>query len=81
MDTRYFILQLLYLVEYADYNSQSKLGRGVSEWFNQKALIAENNVNRIIVANSSNMYVGRNVSIGATDAWNNSVASERTITK
>lgn len=81
MDTRYFILQLLYLVEYADYNSQSKLGRGVSEWFNQKALIAENNVNRIVVANSSNMYVGRNVSIGATDAWNNSVASERTITK
>lgn len=81
MDTRYFILQLLYLVEYADYNSQSKLGRGVSEWFNQKALIAENNVNRIIVANSNNMYVGRNVSIGATDAWNDSVASERTITR
>lgn len=47
MDTRYFILQLLYLVEYADYNSQSKLGRGVSEWFNTKALIAENKVNRI----------------------------------
>ncbi len=81
MDTRYFILQLLYLVEYADYNSQSKLGKGVSEWFNQKALIAENNVNRIIVANSNNMYVGRNVSIGATDAWNDSVASERTITR
>lgn len=81
MDTRYFILQLLYLVEYADYNSQSKLGRGVSEWFNQKALIAENNVNRIIVANSNNMYVGRNVSIGTSDAWNNAVASERTITK
>lgn len=81
MDTRYFILQLLYLVEYADYNSQSKIGRGVSEWFNQKALIAENNVNRIIVANSTNMYVGRNVSIGTSDAWNNAVASERTITK
>lgn len=81
MDTRYFILQLLYLVEYADYNSQSKLGRGVSEWFSQKALIAENNVNRIIVANSTNMYVGRNVSIGTSDAWNNAVASERTITK
>ena len=27
------------------------------------------------------MYVGRTISIGATDAWNNSVASERTITK
>lgn len=28
MDWHYFILQLLYLVEYADYNSQSKLGLG-----------------------------------------------------
>lgn len=81
MDTKYFILQLLYLVEYADYNSQTKVGRGVSEWFSQKALLAENNVNRIIVANSTNMYVGRTVSIGTSDAWNNAVASERTITK
>ena len=28
MDWHYFILQMLYLVEYADYNSQSKLGLG-----------------------------------------------------
>lgn len=28
MDWHYFILQMLYLVEYADYNSQSKLGKG-----------------------------------------------------
>lgn len=28
MDWRYFLIQLLYLVEYADYNSQSKLGQG-----------------------------------------------------
>ena len=28
MDYHYFILQLLYLVEYADYNSQAKLGQG-----------------------------------------------------
>ena len=28
LDYRYFILQLLYLVEYADYNSQDKLGLG-----------------------------------------------------
>ena len=28
MDWHYFILQMLYLVEYADYNSQSKLGAG-----------------------------------------------------
>lgn len=30
LDYHYFLLQLLYLVEYADYNSQSKLGNGVS---------------------------------------------------
>lgn len=80
MDTRYFILQLLYLVEYADYNSQSKLGNGVSSMSTPKALIAENNVNRIIVNSSNNFYVGRTVSIGTSDAWNNDVASERTIT-
>lgn len=28
IDWRYFILQILYLVEYADYNSQAKLGQG-----------------------------------------------------
>lgn len=28
MDWRYFLIQLLYLVEYADYNSQSMLGQG-----------------------------------------------------
>ena len=28
LDYRYFIIQLLYLVEYADYNSQAKLGKG-----------------------------------------------------
>ena len=30
LDYHYFLIQLLYLVEYADYNSQSKLGLGVS---------------------------------------------------
>ena len=29
LDYRYFIIQMLYLVEYADYNSQAKLGQGV----------------------------------------------------
>ena len=31
MDYHYFILQLLYLVEYADYYSQAKLGLGISD--------------------------------------------------
>jgi len=29
MDWRYFVIQMLYLVEYADYDSQSKLGQGL----------------------------------------------------
>ena len=34
LDWHYFLFQILYLVEYADYNSQSKLGKGVisKEW-------------------------------------------------
>lgn len=34
LDWHYFLLQILYLVEYADYNAQSKLGKGVisKEW-------------------------------------------------
>jgi len=37
LDYRYFIIQMLYLVEYANYNSQSMLGNGVMsmEWNNQ----------------------------------------------
>ena len=34
MDYHYFILQLLYLVEYADYNSQAKLGKGFTSTSN-----------------------------------------------
>lgn len=79
MDTRYFILQLLYLVEYADYNSQSKLGSGVSVQQNSAAILTESNVNRVVVA-STNLYVGRTVSIG-TEWGNMSIATERTVTK
>lgn len=79
LDYRYFILQMLYLVEYADYNSQSKLGNGVMTGQQSSALIAENGVNRIVVS-STNLYVGRNVAIG-TAWWDMSKASNRTITK
>ena len=30
MDYHYYVLQMLYLVEYADYDSQSKLGQGIT---------------------------------------------------
>lgn len=79
LDYRYFILQMLYLVEYASYNSQDKLGNGVEAQQMSKALIAENSVNRIIVS-STTLYVGRTIAIG-TDWWNMSIASNRTITK
>ena len=84
LDYHYFLLQMLYLVEYADYNSQSKLGNGnvsfrVSDA--DKALVAESNTNRIIIGttNASYFVVGQQVSIGTSSAWNWNVAKNRTI--
>ena len=86
MDYHYFLLQMLYLVEYADYNSQSKLGRGITSLRtgdSDKALIAESSVNRIIVNSSGagNYKIGQQASIGTSGAWNWSVAKNRTITR
>ena len=85
MDWRYFAVQLLYLVEYADYNSQAKLGNGytnlrVSD--NDKALVAETNVNRIIIAtaNANSFKVGQAISVGTNAAWKWNVAKNRLIT-
>ena len=85
VDWRYFVVQLLYLVEYADYNSQAQLGNGytslrVSD--NDKALVAETNANRIIIgiANANNFKVGQAISIGASGLWNWEVARNRIIT-
>lgn len=81
MDYHYFLLQMLYLVEYAHYNSQSMLGNGIVGFHSAKALIAENNVNRIIVSSvGTGLWVGKTICIGATDAWNSSVAADREIT-
>lgn len=84
MDYHYFLLQMLYLVEYADYNSQSKLGNGISSCRvsdADKALVAESNTNRIIINSSaaSNFIVGQQASIGTSSAWNWNVAKNRTI--
>ena len=81
MDYHYFLLQMLYLVEYADYNSQSKLGNGITNARKTaKALIAESNTNRIIVSSTA-FWVGQQISIGASVDWNWSVARQREITK
>lgn len=79
-DWRIFAIETLYLVEYADNNSQNILGRGVSEWSEKKAIVAETNVNRIIVDNASSFPIGRSICIGTSAAWNGGVAVNRTIT-
>lgn len=40
LDWHYFVLQMLYLVEYADYNSQAKLGQGYSKSTHTGAIIS-----------------------------------------
>lgn len=85
LDYHYFLLRMLYLVEYADYNSQSKLGRGNTEFRTSdadKALVAENGVNRIIVStNVANYFVvGQYIGIGSGNScWNNNIAINRKI--
>ena len=84
MDYHYFLLQMLYLVEYADYNSQSVLGNGeVGYRVNDtdKALVAENGVNRIVVSTTvaGNFDVGQYIGIGNNSAWSNGIAANRKI--
>lgn len=82
LDYRYFLLQMLYLVEYAHYNSQSMLGNGLIAMSTGKALIAENNTNRIIISSAgAGFWVGKTICIGTSDAWNASVAADREITE
>ena len=83
LDYHYFLLQMLYLVEYAHYNSQSMLGNGIVAYSGNtaKALLTENATNRIIVsAVNAGLWVGKTVCIGTSDAWNSGVAADREIT-
>lgn len=79
LDWRYFILQMLYLVEYANYNSQSMLGNGVQSRKYLKTLIAENNTNRVIIGSASGYYVGQIIRIGTSDGGTQ-IADARKIT-
>ncbi|MBO4245503.1 MAG: hypothetical protein J5892_02030 [Bacilli bacterium] len=86
LDWRIFVLQMLYLVEYADYNSQTTLGmasnfRSTSAE-SEQALVAENNVNRIIIDSSiaALFALGQQISIGTSSAGDFGVARFRTIT-
>lgn len=85
LDYHYFLIQLLYLVEYADYNSQTKLGGGISGLRNSnddKALVAESGANRIIINTNgaNNFVVGQQISVGTSGTGNFSVAKDRTVT-
>lgn len=79
LDWRYFVIQMLYLVEYANYNSQAMLGNGVMSRKNLKTLIAENNTNRVIIGSSSGYYVGQIIRIGTSDGGTQ-IADARKIT-
>ena len=79
LDWRYLVLQMLYLVEYATYNSQSALGNGVMSRKNIKTIVAENNTNRVIVGSASGYYVGQIIRIGTSDGGTQ-VADARKIT-
>lgn len=85
LDWRQFILQILYLVEYADYNTQSKLGNGMTSMRlnnGDVALVAESSTNRFIVNTTAGnaFYVGQTISIGTSAYGNFGVAANRKIT-
>ena len=79
LDWRYFVVQMLYLIEYANYNSQSMLGNGIQSRKYLRTLVAENNTNRAIVGSSSGYYVGQIIRIGTSDGGTQ-VADARKIT-
>jgi hypothetical protein len=79
LDWRYFVLQMLYLVEYANYNSQTMLGNGVMNRKYLKTLIAESNTNRVVIGSASGYYVGQIIRIGTSDGGSQ-IADARKIT-
>ena len=84
LDYHYFTLQMLYLVEYADYNSQNMLGKGMTTYrlsSDDKAVLTESNVNRVVLSSSSASYyeVGQRINIGISSN-HSQVAKKRTIT-
>ena len=84
LDWRYFAIQLLYLVEYADYNSQSKLGNGITNLRNSSsdiALVEGKGVNKIVINKDAGerFFVGQIISIGEKVTGSFTVAESRKI--
>ena len=83
IDYRYFLLQILYLVEYANNNSQSQLGNGiVGIRYNSAdaAIIAEESTNTIVIPTNTAFKVGQQIAIGTT-VDGVSICKDRTITE
>lgn len=84
-DWHRFIIETLYLVEYANNNSQAVLGNGIVSMRisnDDKALLAETNTNRIIINTTGEnaFVVGQTICIGTTTTYSSAVAANRTIT-
>lgn len=76
-----FVIQMLFLVEYANSDSQVMLGQGIVNYSKATSIMAESNTNRIIVSSAgTGLYVGKTVCIGASGDWNSNVAADRQIT-
>lgn len=80
---RKFLIETLYLVEYANNNSQLVLGKGVVSSVSAKSIIAEESTNRIIINPTTNTnsayYLGRVINI-STSPNGNTTVKERVIT-
>ena len=74
-------LQMLYMVEYASTDSQSKLGSGVSS-LNYTAIEAGENTNEFVTSttNANKYRVGERIEIGTSQGNNNKTSTPRTIT-
>ena len=82
LDWRYQVILFLYLIEFADFNTQKVLGQMHStfrfDFASDKALIEETSTNRIIIANGS-FVIGQQIGIGTSDGGTQ-IAKERTVT-
>lgn len=81
VDWRRFVIETLYLVEYGDNNSQAKIGNGIQSYTKATSLLAESNINRIIVSSAgTGLWIGKTICIGTSGDWNSGVAANREIT-
>ena len=69
LDYHYFLITMLYLVEYANNNSQLMLGNGISDLENSKndvAIIAGTSTNVVVIDTNDEFVVGLQIDISST---------------